>query len=269
MREVAQRASLFLLSEEKNWNTPPELEYFFNETHFKGLRATYDIKLPSQQQVNEESFRISPGNARFELMWQSHAPQYKNDLDTYIWQSFRSRPQSDWASISILDNRAPRDIRMILILKDEASMRDLRKQRKILPSQRHYWSATSELNAALQAIFSLATSGLVTFLKEAWVSIGNLTFEARRKPRIEKVQYLLHLKDCVECAKNDIRQNLSQLEEMAQYLIGLARLNPEIHHNTFERKSYKDDFTYLQDEMKKLGETIERLQKEARPSVRK
>lgn len=49
MREVAQRASLFLLSEEKNWNTPPELEYFFNETHFKGLRATYDIKLPSQR----------------------------------------------------------------------------------------------------------------------------------------------------------------------------------------------------------------------------
>ena len=92
-------------------------------------------------------------------------------------------------------------------------------------------------------------------------------FEARRKPRIEKVQYLLHLKDCFESAKADIQRNLSQLEEIDQYLISLARLNPEIHHNTFRKEIYKDDFTYLQNEMKDFGEAIEELQNEERLSV--
>lgn len=95
------------------------------------------------------------------------------------------------------------------------------------------------------------------------------TFEARRNPRIEKVQYLLHLKDCVESAKGDIQRNLSQLEKIDQYLISLARLNPEVHHNTFRKGMYKDDFTYLQNEMEKLGEAIEEIQNEARPSVEK
>lgn len=63
---------------------------------------------------------------------------------------------------------------MILILKDEASMRDFRKQHKILPSQRDSWSATSELNAALHSLLSVAVFGLVVFLKEASASMHNL-----------------------------------------------------------------------------------------------
>ena len=50
---------------------------------------------------------------------------------------------------------------------------------------------------------------------------------------------MLHLKDSVECAKGDIQQNLSQLEAIDQYLIGLARLSLD-HHNMFEKESYKD-----------------------------
>ena len=107
-------------------------------------------------------------------MWQSHAPQYKSDLDTYIWQSFGSPPKSAYANISIHDDRAPRNVRMILILKDEALMRDFREQRKIIASERQSWSVTSELTLALHTLLSLATSGLVRFIEEAWTAIGNL-----------------------------------------------------------------------------------------------
>lgn len=52
MREVAQRASLLLLSEEKAWNMPPKLVDLLDESSSKGLRETYDIKLPSQRRHN-------------------------------------------------------------------------------------------------------------------------------------------------------------------------------------------------------------------------
>ena len=52
MRQVAQRASLLLFSVEKNWNMPPDLEYYLNESQSKGTRATYDIKLPSQRMLD-------------------------------------------------------------------------------------------------------------------------------------------------------------------------------------------------------------------------
>ena len=116
-------------------------------------------------------------------MWQSHAPQYKNDLDTYIWQSFGSPPKPDYASISIHDDRAPRNVRMVLILKDEASMRDFREQRKNIASHTESWSATSELTFALHTLLSLATSGLVRFAEEAWTSIGNIVSPLVMCPR--------------------------------------------------------------------------------------
>ena len=94
-------------------------------------------------------------------------------------------------------------------------------------------------------------------------------FEARRRPSVEKFQYLLHLKDCVESGKSDVRHNLLQLEEIDQYLSGLASLNPEAHHITFRKQLYQDDFKYLQTSLEKLGEGIDRLQNEARPSVGK
>ena len=58
MREVAQRASLLLLSEPMTWNVPPGLGDHLNESPSE-VGATYDIALPSQRMLNcmlRESF---------------------------------------------------------------------------------------------------------------------------------------------------------------------------------------------------------------------
>ena len=51
MREVAQRASLLLLSEQMTWNMPPGPVDHLNESPSK-VGATYDIALPSQRTLN-------------------------------------------------------------------------------------------------------------------------------------------------------------------------------------------------------------------------
>ena len=110
------------------------------------------------------------------VCWQSTAPRYYSDLDTYIWQPFRSPPPFTYAKIFLLQNEnALRNPRVVLLFRHKSSLKSFRK--KFHSSSEELsrdWLPMKDLMRAISALYDLAIADTLSFLRETSRDIHDL-----------------------------------------------------------------------------------------------
>ena len=105
----------------------------------------------------------------FSLRWQHRAPEYRGDLDTYIWQNFRKPPSAVYVKIFILNRGEPQNMRVLLQFKNNRILNSFRSRHKALP--RPAVSSNLDLPAVelldtFGIAYNVVLSDMINFLNE-------------------------------------------------------------------------------------------------------
>lgn len=111
------------------------------------------------------------------VCWQSRAPKYYSDLDTYIWQPFKNPPPFTYAKIFVLHKDLVRNPRVVLLFQQNRSLRSFRKKfhsSSEEASNNSNWVPTKDLTRAIASIYSVAIADTMKFLKETSRDVHSL-----------------------------------------------------------------------------------------------
>lgn len=111
------------------------------------------------------------------VCWQSRAPKYYSDLNTYIWQPFKFPPPFTYAKIFILNKDLARNPRVVLLFQQKSSLRSFRKKFHTgseEPSDNSNWVPAKDLTRAIASIYSVAIADTLTFLEETSRDVHSL-----------------------------------------------------------------------------------------------
>ncbi|KAF2084969.1 hypothetical protein K490DRAFT_59091 [Saccharata proteae CBS 121410] len=202
------------------------------------------VSLPSRIPRVDSNFDVAPRQV-FDFKWIRDAPQYATDLSVYVWQSFAEAPKSD-EEISVVGLHDPRESlrRVIMFVKTPALLDRFRKvplsfQRSSPPVPWQY-----------QAI-------------EVFQSCLELKYQFRRYPSGTKIQYLQHVKDCLNVAEQATDDSLNQITMLPSYLEGfLDRPLDDVESKKFD--VLETDFTYIRKTLIELHMLVDAMSKNTR-----
>ncbi|KAF6227877.1 hypothetical protein HO133_007605 [Letharia lupina] len=303
LKGVPRRALAYLLSQEPSWKISADLLSGIAEAaEHPSLEVEGSVTLPSEGKSSQLSDSALPhsqsgsaassplphsqsGSAassptqttdamdgtsnplptEFTLYWQSKAPRYSGDLDTYIWQPYRKPPPFTFVKLHIVNTETPQNLRMILLFKETRSLCDFRNRHQSVARQQvatEAWSSVTELARSILAVCETILSDMVDFLQCTSKEITRLTFEGRAYPRVEKIQYLIHMNDCRKRAELDMRQDAKQLEDVIKTIQSLAPPPQSLDKEIKTLGARTADFNYILKELAIRGTAIDSLQKE-------
>lgn len=193
LKGVPRRALAYLLSQEPSWEISADLLSGIAEAaEHPSLEVEGSVTLPSEGKSSQLSDSALPhsqsGSAassptqttdamdgtsnplptEFTLYWQSKAPRYSGDLDTYIWQPYRKPPPFTFVKLHIVNTETPQNLRMILLFKETRSLCDFRNRHQSIARQQvatEAWSSVTELARSILAVFETILSDMVDFLQ--------------------------------------------------------------------------------------------------------
>ena len=111
------------------------------------------------------------------VCWQSEAPKYKSDLNTYIWQPYKNPPPFTYAKVFILHKDLARNPRVVLLFQKNRSLHSFLKKfhsRSQEPSDNSNWVPTKDLTHAIASIYSVAIADTMKFLNQTFRDVHSL-----------------------------------------------------------------------------------------------
>lgn len=90
----------------------------------------------------------------------------------------------------------------------------------------------------------------------------NQTFKSRAYPRIEKIQYLIHMNDCRKRAEVDMKRDKKQLRAIIEGIQSLVPVPQNLDEDIKTLESRTADLDYVLGKLECLGIAIDELQKE-------
>lgn len=229
-----------------------------------------------------EISEADPFFASATLYWQSKGPEFKKDLDTYIWQPYRKPPPFNYVKFYFFKNETLQNCRMILRFNDACSLCAFRSLHQEHTKQRvagESWSPVSELVMSISALFQMIVSDTNEFLRCCSREITRLvrstykeiighllmrgqTFESRAHPSLEKIQFLIHMNDRRKRAQLDMKRNEKHFKKIIQDIAYLIPTTQNPDEEMIALTSQAVDLHYVSKHLANLGTAIDTLQKE-------
>lgn len=122
----------------------------------------------SELHVSNPMFSSIPTESTF--CWQSEAPTYKGDINTYIWQPYCKHPPFSYVKLNIFSTETTRDLKILLLFSDTRSLCAFRVRHQEVAGQRvasESWSPVTELATSILTIFKMILSATVEFLQSS------------------------------------------------------------------------------------------------------
>ena len=212
------------------------------------------------------------------LRWACTAPEYRGKVHTYIWQPFRKPPPFAYVKIFVWNREDRQKLRILLLFHKRDSRTSFQESYAPI-SMRHLtdgvnWSPASEGLSAIIIAYRQALRETSEFLRQASTHIMALvrplnltlirrseliyrhllqTFECRDDPSKLKMQYLIHLKDCLKRVPPDMQQNFAELQEVVE------KMRPFISEAT----NLDGDLSNLQSDLDHILAELAKLKSEA------
>ena len=142
----------------------------------KGLQILKLNYCAERQDSRHTSISLEP--ISFSLRWQSNAPKYKGDLDTYVWQRFRKPPPFIYVRIFVLNRDVPQNLRALLVFESIRSLEEFKSlHHNTLPSYQLCSDRVLPHIALIdtfKAAYGVVLSDTIEFLKESTKQLTNL-----------------------------------------------------------------------------------------------
>ena len=116
-----------------------------------------------------------------QLQWQRNPPKFSSDVDIYVWEQHKTLPVGPYAEVQYFPKNDRDETDLVIVFRDEYSLRSFRGYRDSMPCSRRdmsptdqIWTCSSEIFLSICAVFQVIVIEMTEFLQGASVELEKM-----------------------------------------------------------------------------------------------
>ena len=116
-----------------------------------------------------------------QLQWQRNPPKFSSDVDIYVWEQHKTLPVGPYAEVQYFPKNDRDETDLVIVFRDEYSLRSFRGYRDSMPCSRRdmsptdqIWTCSSEIFLSICAVFQVIVIEMTEFLEGASVELEKM-----------------------------------------------------------------------------------------------